>query len=53
MMVYYATWKAFGTTYQTKMCDTLKQAELEVFGIASAPQRDSVTFWQMLKESTD
>ena len=53
MIVYYATWKAHNTTFQTKMCDTLKEAELLVFGIASAPQRDAVTFWQVLKESTD
>ena len=52
-MIYYATWKAHNTTYQTKMCETLKEAELAVFGIASAPQRDSVTFWQQQTNSTD
>ena len=51
-MIYYATWKAHGTTYQTKMCETLKEAEVLVFGIASAPQRDSVTFYQLEKDST-
>tara|TARA_R110001606_G_scaffold352579_1_gene502967 strand:- start:270 stop:431 length:162 start_codon:yes stop_codon:yes gene_type:complete len=53
MMVYYATWRAHGTTFQSKQHATLEAAELEVFGIAFAPQRDAVTFWQVLKESTD
>ena len=54
MMIYYATWKAHGTRYTTKQQhDTLAACDREVFGQAYAPSKESVTFWQMLKETTD
>jgi hypothetical protein len=52
-MIYFATWRAHGQTYESGPHDTLLDAQRAVFGRPSAPTRGDVTFWQVLKESTD
>jgi len=52
-VTYYATWRAHGQTYESGPHDTLESCQREVFGRAYAPSRNAVTFWQVLKESTD
>ena len=52
-MLYFATWRAHGQTYESGPFDTLEDCRRAVFGRASAPCRNSVTFWQVLKDSTD